>query len=69
MALTLSALGAEAAPITFSGSSGTRAASVTFDTSGTNLIVTLTNTSAFDALVPIDILTAVFFSLAGDPLR
>ena len=66
-AVTLGAVSVEAAPITISGSSGDRAASATFDTSGTNLIVTLTNTSTSDALVPVDILTAVFFSLAGDP--
>ena len=58
---------ASAAPFTFSWSSGTRAASVTFDTSGTNLVVTLTNTSTFDAMNPTDILTAVFFDVAGSP--
>lgn len=56
-----------ATPITFTGTSGPRAASVTFDTSGANLIVTLTNTSANDVLVPIDVLTGLFFTLAGDP--
>jgi hypothetical protein len=54
-----------ATPITFTGSSGTLAASVTFDTSGTNLVVTLSNTSASDVLVPTDVLTAVFFDLPG----
>lgn len=58
---------AQAAPITFSGSSGNRSASAMFDTSGSNLLVTLTNTSSADALVPVDILTGVFFTLSGDP--
>lgn len=59
---------ASAAQISFTGSSGSLAASVTFDTSGTDLLVTLTNTSTADALVPIDILTGVFFDIAGSPL-
>ena len=56
-----------ATPITFTGSSGGLAASATFETSGTNLIVTLTNTSSADVLVPTDVLTAVFFNITGDP--
>lgn len=56
-----------ATPITFSASSGNLAASATFDTQGTNLIVTLSNISAADVLIPADILTAVFFTLAGNP--
>lgn len=59
---------ASAAQISFTGSSGSLAASVTFDTSGTDLLVTLTNTSTADALVPVDILTGVFFDIAGSPL-
>jgi len=50
-----------ATPVTFIGSDGTMSAGVTFDTSGTNLLVTLTNTSTLDALRPTDILTAMFF--------
>ncbi len=50
-----------AVPITFNGSLGTRSASVTFDALGTDLLVRLTNTSLFDATVPTDALTAVFF--------
>lgn len=53
--------------ITFNGSSGSLSASVKFETIGTNLIVTLTNTSSADVLVPSDLLTAVFFTLAGSP--
>lgn len=56
-----------AAPITFTGSSGSLAASVTFSTSGTNLLVTLTNTSTADVMVPADVLTGVFFTIAGNP--
>jgi len=52
---------------TFSGSNATLKASVTFAEVGTNLVVTLTNTSTNDILQQSDILTAVFFTLAGDP--
>jgi len=48
-----------------SASSGTLAAEATFLTSGTNLVVTLTNTSASDVLNPTQVLTAVFFNVAG----
>jgi len=59
-----------AAPVTFydgTYTSATRAANVKFAQDGTNLFVTLTNTWTGDVLVPTDVLTAVFFSLAGDP--
>jgi hypothetical protein len=56
---------ASASPVTFTGTSGSKAAQVTFDTSGTNLIVTLSNTSMADAMVPTDILTGVFFDING----
>ena len=57
-----------AAPIVFNGSDAFgRAASVSFDTSGSDLLVTLINTSASDVLVPVDVLTAVFFNVGGDP--
>ena len=59
---------ADAAAVTFTGSdSFGRAASATFDTSGTNFLVTLTNTSSADVLVPTDVLTGVFFNISGDP--
>ena len=59
---------ADAAAVTFTGSdSFGRAASATFDTSGTNFLVRLTNTSSADVLVPTDVLTGVFFNLSGDP--
>lgn len=52
---------------TSTGANG-RAAEATFDVSGTDLIVTLTNTSNIDADVPTDILTAVFFAVSESPL-
>jgi len=58
----LAAQVASADEVAFSGSSGSLSAEVTFQTSGSNLIVTLTNTSTSDALVPTDILTGVFFN-------
>jgi len=61
-ALGLAAVPAGATPVTFTGSSGSLAASVTFNTSGTDLVVTLANTSTSDATVPTDVLTAVFFN-------
>lgn len=64
---TCMATSAVAAPITFTGSSGTQSAKVVFDIVGGNLQVTLTNTGAFDDTVPADILTAVFFKISGDP--
>ncbi|MGH9722027.1 MAG: XDD4 family exosortase-dependent surface protein [Bryobacteraceae bacterium] len=59
LGLTGSLLGT---PVEFSGSSGNLSASVLFDDSvaGT-LIVTLSNTSPNDVLVPIDVLTGVFW--------
>jgi hypothetical protein len=53
---------ASADEVSFSGSSGSLSAEATFATSGGNLVITLTNTSTTDALVPTDILTGVFFS-------
>lgn len=52
---------AMAAPVTFTGTLGSLASSATFDTSGNNLVVTLTNISTADVLIPSDVLTAVFF--------
>src|SRR5262245_2742719 len=48
--------------VTFGGSSGPLSAEATFSSSGGNLTITLTNTSSMDAMVPSDILTAVFFN-------
>jgi len=57
-----------AAPVLFSGSSGGLAATVSFDIVGSQLQVVLANTSTGDVLVPTDVLTAVFFNIAGNPL-
>jgi hypothetical protein len=64
------ASGAWAVPITFTGSSGSLAASVSFDVSGSSLLVTLTNSSTGDPSAPADILTGVLFDLkpGADPL-
>lgn len=59
--LLLSSAIAVGAPVTFIGSSGDLAASATFDTSGTNLIITFSNISLADVLVPGDVLTALFW--------
>jgi hypothetical protein len=57
---------AQASTITYIGSSGTLAASVTFtSTSAGVLQVVLTNTSTADVLIPANVLTAVFFDIAG----
>lgn len=66
IALTLfsSSLLATPLSVTLSGPGG-RQATASFAVSGTNLVVTLSNSSAIDALVPVDVLTAVFFKLQG----
>ena len=51
----------------FSFSSGSLAATASFNVVSGNLQVILTNTSTADALVPTDILTAVFFDVTGNP--
>ncbi|PPD22678.1 MAG: hypothetical protein CTY24_06290 [Methylobacter sp.] len=51
----------------FTGASGNLAASVDFSISGNTLTVVLTNTASADVLVPIDVLTAVFFDISGNP--
>jgi hypothetical protein len=60
-------------PITFiasSSSTDARSASVTFDTSsdGSTLVITLTNTSLTAPTTARDILTGLFFDIAGNPL-
>ncbi len=56
-----------AGPITISMTDGDRSASAEFVRSGSNLVVTLTNTSTADMLVPSDILTGIFFNISGNP--
>jgi hypothetical protein len=58
---------ANAAPIVYTGSSGSLAASVSFEVIGTDLKVVLTNTGTGDVLAPADVLTGVGFTLAGNP--
>lgn len=64
---------ARAEPVIFAGSktnttSGQRlSAQVEFKMSGTSLQITLTNTSTHVGFVPSDLLTAVFFDIAGTP--
>lgn len=67
-ALAIFTSSAGAADITFSATVGTRSASAKFAVSGSDLIVTLTNTSNLDAMVPVDVLTAVFWNVSGTPL-
>lgn len=55
---------AGAAAITYTGTDGgTRAASATFTVSGTNLYVTLANTSTSDVTYNTEVLNALFFTL------
>lgn len=58
---------ASAAPYVSTATVGSLSARAEFDTAGTNLIVTLTNISAADVLIPADVLTAVFFDISGGP--
>lgn len=70
-ALALAAAPAQAVSITFSGSSGNLAASATFEIvsegADFDFLITLTNTSIADVTAPSQVLTGVFFSIAGDP--
>jgi hypothetical protein len=50
------------------GSSSSLEATVVFQNSGSDLYITLTNSSSADVLVPADVLTAVFFDIAGPAL-
>jgi len=59
------AINAMATSYTIPSSSG--GAEVKFDISGMNLIVTLTNISDADVTAPEQVLTGVFFNLAGNP--
>lgn len=63
--LLLGVSGAPAAPILFQGSAGSLAAEAGFEFDGTDLVVTLKNTSPHDVAIPSEILTGVFFDLAS----
>ena len=67
VAIALAPLPAVAGSINYGFSSGNRSATAEFARSGSDLLVTLTNTSTADALESADILTAVFFEITGDP--
>ena len=56
---------ASSSSITFDHAQGGLSASVVFEAIGSNLRVTLTNTSQADVMVPTDVLTAVFFTISG----
>ncbi len=67
-ALSLSLVGqAQAIPL-FAGTNGSnRSAEADFSIQGGNLQVVLTNTSLVDVLLPVDVLTGVFFTVPGPP--
>lgn len=70
MFVALSAAWLAATParaVLFSATSGSRSASVDFSVVNNQLQVVLSNVSSADAMAPTDILTGVFFSIAGDP--
>jgi hypothetical protein len=72
MSLEMAVIATRADAIMFSASSpdGKLRASVEFvasEINPTDLMVTLTNTSTVDVFRPSDVLTAVFFTLAGNP--
>lgn len=67
LACAVGAANSSAQSFTYSGTNGPLNASVRFEQIGTNLLVTLSNTSTNDVLAQSNVLTAVFFTLAGDP--
>lgn len=63
------AAAAASGSVVFTGSDAFgRAASANFSVSGSSLIIRLTNTSAADVMQPIDVLTGVYFDIAGAPI-
>jgi hypothetical protein len=67
LSVALWATPASANSLTMGLTNGSRSASAVFVNSGGQLVVTLTNTSTADALVPTDLLTAIFCDVAGSP--
>ena len=57
-----------ATPITFEGAVGNLRASASFEVVGSQLLITLTNSSTNDVLLPSEVLTAVFFDIEGQPV-
>ena len=66
-ALFLPAVAAQAAPISFCATKGDLSATVTFQITGTDLLVHLENTSTADVTDVSQIITGLFFHLTGTP--
>jgi hypothetical protein len=60
---SLSLLSSNAATITFTGSSGIHSASAVFTQTPGFLTISIRNTATYDAMVPTDMLTALFFNV------
>ncbi len=56
------------AGVVWSATSGDKAASADFSAASGKLTIVLSNNSMADAMVPTDILTGIFFDIAGSPL-
>ncbi|MFA9439177.1 XDD4 family exosortase-dependent surface protein [Uliginosibacterium sp. sgz301328] len=67
LALSGMAIQAQAVPVVFSTAPGAVAASVSFDVSGNQLLIRLTNTGTGDPSSPSQILTGVIFNIVGNP--
>lgn len=63
--VVVSLCGSVAADISFTYTSGNLAARATFGRDGTDLLVTLENISTYDVMLPVEILTGVYFDLGG----
>ena len=67
--LAVGAMGAPAlGSVTWVGTSGSLSASAEFALSGSDLVVTLSNTGTGDVLLPVDVMTAILFDVDGSPL-
>lgn len=65
--LTLTVGSLSATDIVFTGGAGDRQAAIQFKMVGSELWITLRNTSLADALVPTDMIGGVFFDVANNP--
>ncbi len=65
LVVTMASVASAQAAVTFSATSGTMSAKADFSVVGTDLHVTLTNDSSADVLVPVDVLTGLFFDITG----
>lgn len=68
VAVGMASARAEGAIVTFNASAGNRAASASFENASGVLKITLSNTSTFDVGAPADLLTGVFWDIAGSAL-